>query len=157
MGPTGAPTEIPEHETVLLAGGGLGNAVLFSIAKALRAAGSAVIYFAGYKHPSDLFKRDDIEAATDQVIWATDVGPAIEPRRPQDRAFVGNIVQAMLAYAEGELGPQVAPLCATSSAHHRDRQRPHDGRRREGATRRPATHLAPSTSPSAASTRRCSA
>ena len=36
MGPTGTPTEIPENETVLLAGGGLGNAVLFSIAKALR-------------------------------------------------------------------------------------------------------------------------
>jgi NADPH-dependent glutamate synthase beta subunit-like oxidoreductase/NAD(P)H-flavin reductase len=110
MGPTGAPTEIGEHETVLLAGGGLGNAVLFSIAKALRASGCKVIYFAGYKHPSDVFKRDDIEAATDQVIWASDVGPAIEPRRPQDRAFVGNIVQAMLAFAEGQLGPQAAPL-----------------------------------------------
>ncbi|MDK3161335.1 FAD-dependent oxidoreductase [Kamptonema cortianum] len=29
MGPTGAPTEIPQGETVLLIGGGLGNAVLF--------------------------------------------------------------------------------------------------------------------------------
>jgi NADPH-dependent glutamate synthase beta subunit-like oxidoreductase/NAD(P)H-flavin reductase len=110
MGPTGAPTEIGENETVLLAGGGLGNAVLFSIAKALRAAGSKVIYFAGYKHPSDVFKRDDIETSTDQVVWASDVGPAIEPRRPQDRAFVGNIVEAMLAFAEGRLGPQAAPL-----------------------------------------------
>ena len=36
MGPTGTPTEIPHGESVLLAGGGLGNAVLFSIAKALR-------------------------------------------------------------------------------------------------------------------------
>jgi hypothetical protein len=34
---------------VLLAGGGLGNAVLFSIAKALKANGNRVIYFAGYK------------------------------------------------------------------------------------------------------------
>ncbi|HWC75865.1 MAG TPA: FAD-dependent oxidoreductase, partial [Blastocatellia bacterium] len=34
MGPTGTPTEIPENETVLRAGGGLGNAVLFSIAAA---------------------------------------------------------------------------------------------------------------------------
>jgi hypothetical protein len=40
MGPTGTPTEIPEGETVLLAGGGLGNAVLFSIAQAMKAAGS---------------------------------------------------------------------------------------------------------------------
>ncbi len=36
MGPTGAPTEIPEGQNVLLLGGGLGNAVLFSIAKAMR-------------------------------------------------------------------------------------------------------------------------
>ena len=32
MGPTGTPTEIPHDQTVVLAGGGLGNAVLFSIA-----------------------------------------------------------------------------------------------------------------------------
>ena len=38
MGPTGTPTEIPENETVVLAGGGLGNAVLFSIGQAMRAA-----------------------------------------------------------------------------------------------------------------------
>ena len=31
MGPTGTPTETPAKETVLLIGGGLGNAVLFSI------------------------------------------------------------------------------------------------------------------------------
>ena len=40
MGPTGTPTETPGGETVVLAGGGLGNAVLFSIGAALRAAGS---------------------------------------------------------------------------------------------------------------------
>ena len=110
MGPTGAPTEIPKNETVVLCGGGLGNAVLFSIAKALRQNGCNVIYFAGYKKPEDVFKRDDIEAATDQVVWSTDVAPAIAPRRPQDRAFVGNIVQAMVAFAEGKLGSIVAPL-----------------------------------------------
>ena len=110
MGPTGTPTEIPTHQTVLLAGGGLGNAVLFSIARALRAAGNKVIYFAGYRKPNDLFKQEDIEVSTDQVVWATDVGPALVPRRPQDRAFVGNIVQAMIAYAGGELGETVAPM-----------------------------------------------
>jgi NADPH-dependent glutamate synthase beta subunit-like oxidoreductase/NAD(P)H-flavin reductase len=110
MGPTGAPTETPAGETVLLAGGGLGNAVLFSIARALRAVGNKVIYFAGYKKPSDTFKMDEIEASTDQVVWASDTGPAITPRRPQDRAFVGNIVNAMVAYATGELGTQSVDL-----------------------------------------------
>jgi NADPH-dependent glutamate synthase beta subunit-like oxidoreductase/NAD(P)H-flavin reductase len=110
MGPTGAPTRIPEHRNVLLLGGGLGNAVLFSIAKGMREAGNKVIYFAGYKNGEDLFKRESIEAATDQVIWSTDSGAGIEPGRPQDAHFRGNIVQAMLAYARGGLGPRVVPL-----------------------------------------------
>jgi NADPH-dependent glutamate synthase beta subunit-like oxidoreductase/NAD(P)H-flavin reductase len=106
MGPTGTPTEIPDDETVVLAGGGLGNAVLFSIGRALRAAGSKVIYFAGYKSMDDRYRIDDIEASSDVVIWCCDEAPGFAPRRPQDRAFVGNIVQAMQAYASGALGRQ---------------------------------------------------
>jgi NADPH-dependent glutamate synthase beta subunit-like oxidoreductase/NAD(P)H-flavin reductase len=115
MGPTGTPTEIPEsHETVLLAGGGLGNAVLFSIAKALKANGANVIYFAGYKKGEDLFKQDDIEVATDQVIWCTDQGVEVAPRRPQDKHFRGNIVQAMLAYANKQFGDEMYSLSKVS-------------------------------------------
>ncbi|MFO0671783.1 MAG: FAD-dependent oxidoreductase [Polyangiaceae bacterium] len=104
MGPTGAPTEIEAKETVLLCGGGLGNAVLFSIARAFKALGSNVLYFAGYKSGADLFKQDDIERYTDQVIWSTDSGPTITPRRPGDAHFRGNIVQSMVEYANGRLG-----------------------------------------------------
>jgi len=107
MGVTGAPTEIHAGQTVLLAGGGLGNAVLFSIGKALRAAGSHVIYFAGYRKREDVFKIREIEAASDVVVWSVDNLPGAEPippLRPQDKTFVGNIVEAMLAYAKGELG-----------------------------------------------------
>jgi hypothetical protein len=106
MGPTGTPTEIPRGENVVLAGGGLGNAVLFSIGRALRAAGSRVIYFAGYRKAGDRYRVDDIEAASDVVVWCCDEPPGFAPRRPQDRAFVGNIVQAMHAYASGGLGKQ---------------------------------------------------
>jgi hypothetical protein len=104
MGPTGQPTEIAERETVLLCGGGLGNAVLFSIARAYKALGGRVLYFAGFKRGEDLFKREDVERWTDQVIWCTDMGAGVEPSRPQDRHFRGNIVQAMRAYGSGELG-----------------------------------------------------
>ena len=103
MGPTGTPSEIPKGETVLLVGGGLGNAVLLSIAHALKAAGSRVIYFAGYKNPEDVFKQAELEAGTDVVVWACDRAPGVPPRRPQDVSFVGNIVQAMEAYASGKL------------------------------------------------------
>jgi len=104
MGPTGSPTEIPSGETVVLCGGGLGNAVLFSIGAALRAAGSRVLYFAGYKSLTDRYKVAEIEAAAGVVVWCCDHEPGFAPSRPQDFSFVGNIVQAMEAYAAGRLG-----------------------------------------------------
>jgi NADPH-dependent glutamate synthase beta subunit-like oxidoreductase/NAD(P)H-flavin reductase len=104
MGPTGTPTHTPAGETVLLAGGGLGNAVLFSIGRALKAAGSKVVYFAGYKKIQDRYKIEEIEAASDVVVWASDEAPGFAADRPQDKTFVGNIVQAILSYAKGDLG-----------------------------------------------------
>jgi NADPH-dependent glutamate synthase beta subunit-like oxidoreductase/NAD(P)H-flavin reductase len=107
MGVTGAPTDIASGRTVALIGGGLGNAVLFSIGKALKAAGNQVVYFAGYRKHEDVFKVRDIEAASDLIVWSVDRGPNVEGipvTRPQDKTFVGTILEAILAYARGELG-----------------------------------------------------
>jgi NADPH-dependent glutamate synthase beta subunit-like oxidoreductase/NAD(P)H-flavin reductase len=110
MGPTGTPTETPGDETVVLVGGGLGNAVLFSIGAALREAGSRVLYFAGYKKLQDRYKVAEIEAAADEVVWCCDESPGFAPSRPGDKAFVGNIVEAMAAHASGALGPAAVPM-----------------------------------------------
>ncbi len=110
MGPTGTPTETPAGETVLLVGGGLGNAVLFSIGAALRAEGSKVLYFAGYKTIEDRYKIEEIERAADTVVWCCDEAPGFAPTRPRDRGFVGNIVQAIEAYGSGALGDISIPL-----------------------------------------------
>src|SRR5580704_17837077 len=110
MGPTGTPTETPSGETVLLVGGGLGNAVLFSIGAAFRARGSRVLYFAGYKLVQDRYKVDEIEHAADCVVWCCDEAPGFVPGRPQDRTFVGNIVEAIEACGRGALGPVEIPL-----------------------------------------------
>jgi len=110
MGPTGTPTETPGDETVALVGGGLGNAVLFSIGAALRAAGSRVLYFAGYKKLQDRYKVDEIEAAADEVVWCCDEAPGFEPRRGQDKHFVGNIVEGIAAHAAGKLGAATVRL-----------------------------------------------
>ena len=110
MGPTGTPTHTPAGETVLLVGGGLGNAVLFSIGQALRAQGSRAVYFAGYKRMIDRYKVEEIERAADLIVWCSDEGPGFEPGRPQDRRFVGNIVEAMRSYAAGELGVPAIPF-----------------------------------------------
>ncbi|MBM3343742.1 MAG: pyridine nucleotide-disulfide oxidoreductase [Betaproteobacteria bacterium] len=110
MGPTGTPTHIPQNETVALVGGGLGNAVLFSIGQAMRKAGCKVLYFAGYKHMNDRYKIADIEAAADVVVWCCDEELGFTPTRKQDKTFVGNIVQCMHAYAIGDLGVQPIPI-----------------------------------------------
>ena len=113
MGPTGTPTAIAGEQTVVLVGGGLGNAVLLSIGKAFRAAGSKVLYFAGYRKMVDRYKVAAIEAAADVVVWCCDEGPGFTPGRVQDKTFVGNIVQAMVAYARGALGDQPIAFAAS--------------------------------------------
>jgi NAD(P)H-flavin reductase len=109
MGPTGTPTETPSRETVLLVGGGLGNAVLFSIGQQLRASGSRTVYFAGYKKMIDRYKVEEIEKAADVVVWCCDEAPGFTPNRVQDKAFVGNIVDAIAAYGHGDLAEQDIP------------------------------------------------
>ncbi|MCH2546088.1 MAG: FAD-dependent oxidoreductase [Alphaproteobacteria bacterium] len=104
MGPTGMPTHIASNQTVALVGGGLGNAVLFSIGKALREAGSKVLYFAGYKQAQDRYKVEEIETASDVVVWCCDEDAQFETTRPQDKSFHGNMLQAMEAYAKGDMG-----------------------------------------------------
>ena len=134
MGPTGAPTEIHAGGTVALVGGGLGNAVLFSIGAAYRAAGSKVLYFAGYKKAQDRYKVEEIERAADVIVWCCDEAPGFAPTRPQDRAFVGNIVQAMVSYASGALGEQAVKLadCAHLIAIGSDRMMQAVGAARHG-------------------------
>ncbi|MDP6883526.1 MAG: pyridine nucleotide-disulfide oxidoreductase, partial [Rhodospirillales bacterium] len=110
MGPTGAPTEIAGGETVLMAGGGLGNAVLMAINKAYHEAGARVLYFAAYKGVGDRFHIKEIEKNSDVVVWCCDEAPGFTPGREQDKAFVGNVVEGMAAYARGELGQVDIPL-----------------------------------------------
>ena len=144
MGPTGAPTEIGPDRSVVLVGGGLGNAVLFSIGRAFREAGAKVLYFAGYRRMVDRYKVDDIEAAADVVVWCCDEGPGFAPTRPQDRSFVGNIVDVdaglrqRRARAPGDSARRLQP-------RHRDRLGSDDGRGGRCATHGACT--VPSTRP----------
>ncbi|HEU5119034.1 MAG TPA: hypothetical protein VFT74_20765, partial [Isosphaeraceae bacterium] len=53
---------------------------------------------------------EEIEKAADLVVWCSDEAPGFTPGRIQDRAFVGNIVDAMAAYGRGDLGEPQIPL-----------------------------------------------
>lgn len=103
MGPTGTPTEIVPNENVMIVGGGLGNAVLLSIGKALRESGSRVLYFAGYRNKSTVFMRDEVESSADQVVWCCD-NEELNARREQDVSFKGNVVEAIKSYVRGDIG-----------------------------------------------------
>ena len=87
-----------------------GEPVLFSIGQQLRASGSRTIYFAGYKKLIDRYKVEEIEKAADIVVWCCDEAPGFTPDRVQDKAFVGNIVEAMAAYARGDLDEPEIPF-----------------------------------------------
>lgn len=100
MGPAGTPTTIRDNENVLLIGGGLGNAVLFSIGQAMRARQCYVRYFAGYKFLHDRYKVDLLEGAADEIVWCCDEAPGFLANRPQDQVFVGNLVQALHHYQD---------------------------------------------------------
>ena len=65
-----------------------------------------MLYFAGYDNGGDLFKREEIEAGTDQVIWAATWATRSHRIGPRIVHFRGNIVEAMVAYAEAGLGGQ---------------------------------------------------
>ena len=110
MGPTGTPTEIEKGETVLLIGGGLGNAVLFSIGRAMREGGCRVLYVPGFRRVEGRYKVAEIEAAADVIVWACDEAPGFLPGRPQDSATVANIVDALVAYQDGRLGEKPIDL-----------------------------------------------
>ena len=142
MGPTGTPTETPAGETVLLVGGGLGNAVLFSIGAALRAAGSRVLYFAGYKELEDRYRVADIERAADSVVWCCDEAPGFAPGRQRRPRLCRQHRRRDRGLWRGR--PGAAPDRARRSRpHHRDRLRRDDGGGRRGAPRRVETLFPP--------------
>ena len=69
-------------------------------------------------------------------------GAGLPPDRPQDKAFVGNIVAALDAYGTGALGAADDPA-RRRRPRHRDRLGRHDGGGRAGAARHPRAHLKP--------------
>ncbi|ADE14517.1 conserved hypothetical protein [Nitrosococcus halophilus Nc 4] len=105
MGPTGAPTEIPQGETVLVVAGRWGAAAMLDLGPALRAAGNRVLYVAAFGSAAELDRQDELEMAADQLIWSTAREPKITPRRPQDLSVVETDMVALLQrYGAGELG-----------------------------------------------------
>ncbi|HYW75975.1 MAG TPA: FAD-dependent oxidoreductase [Gammaproteobacteria bacterium] len=107
MGPTGAPLDMPQGETVMVVAGRWGAAVMLDLGAALRKAGNRVLYVASFGTADDVDHQDELEAGADQIIWCTKREPRIRPHRPQDISVVASdMVDLVSRYGEGALPGQ---------------------------------------------------
>ncbi|MHC4915082.1 MAG: sulfide/dihydroorotate dehydrogenase-like FAD/NAD-binding protein [Planctomycetota bacterium] len=74
VGPLGKPTEIRKVGTVAAIGGGIGTAVAYPIAEAMKAAGNKVIGITGARTRDLLILEGEFRAVCDELIVCTDDG-----------------------------------------------------------------------------------
>lgn len=74
VGPLGNPSEIDTYGHVVVIGGGVGTAVSFPQAKALKAAGNEITVIIGARTKSLVILEDEMKAVADEVLICTDDG-----------------------------------------------------------------------------------
>jgi ferredoxin--NADP+ reductase len=74
VGPLGRPTHIEKFGTVICVGGGIGNAPLLPIARAMKKADNKVISILGARNKELLILEDEFKAVSDELIIVTDDG-----------------------------------------------------------------------------------
>ena len=74
VGPLGKHSEIEKFGTCVVIGGGVGTAIAYSTAKALKQAGNEVIAIIGGRNRQLVILEDEIRAFADEVIITTDDG-----------------------------------------------------------------------------------
>ena len=94
-GPLGAPTPLDGYKKVAVVGGGVGCAIAYPQAKYLHAAGTAVDLIAGFRSRDIVILEDEMKAACDQLLLATDDGSYGQ------KGFVTNILQAQIEAGAG--------------------------------------------------------
>jgi len=74
IGPLGVPSEIEKVGTVVCAGGGIGVAPIYPIARALKEAGNKIISIVAARNQSLLLWEDRMREISDELIVTTDDG-----------------------------------------------------------------------------------
>jgi ferredoxin--NADP+ reductase len=73
-GPLGRPTEIERFGTVVVAGGGIGTAVAYPIAKSMKEAGNRVLSVVGARSKNLLVLESEVAQVSDRIVVTTDDG-----------------------------------------------------------------------------------
>jgi ferredoxin--NADP+ reductase len=73
-GPFGSPSEIDDHGTVVVVGGGVGTAIAYPTARAMSDAGNRVIVVVGGRSAELVILADEMTEFADEVVVTTDDG-----------------------------------------------------------------------------------
>jgi ferredoxin--NADP+ reductase len=113
VGPLGHPSEIGRFGTVVVIGGGVGTAIAYPVARAMKEAGNRVVSILGARSRKQVILEDAMRAVSDETHVRTDDGSHGEPglvtdalaqllpppRRP-DRVLAVGPIPMMQAVAE---------------------------------------------------------
>lgn len=91
VGPLGTPTHIEKVGTCVCVGGGAGIAPLLPIARAMNEAGNHVISILGGRTEELVILRDEMEAASSEMIYTTDDGSF------GSKGFVTNALETLIS------------------------------------------------------------
>ena len=90
-GPLGNPSEIAKYGTVAVVCGGLGTAVAYPVAKALKKAGNKVISIMGARNKDLFILEKEMTAVSDEVYFSSDDGSKGQ------KGFVSDILKSLIA------------------------------------------------------------
>ncbi|MCK4341651.1 MAG: sulfide/dihydroorotate dehydrogenase-like FAD/NAD-binding protein [Phycisphaerae bacterium] len=103
MGPLGMPTEIEEVEHAVLVGGGVGTAVIYPLAKALRDKGCFVSSITGGRTKELVVLEEELKQVSDAVYATTDDG---------SYGFKGTVADKLVELINDKERPIGAIYCA---------------------------------------------
>ena len=78
VGPLGKPSEIENFGTVVVIGGGVGTAMAYPTAAALKRAGNRVISIVGARNKELVILESEMRAVSDELLITTDDGSYVE-------------------------------------------------------------------------------
>jgi len=90
-GPLGNPSEIAKYGTVAVVCGGLGTAVAYPVAKALKEAGNKVVSIMGARNKDLFILEEEMTAVSDEVYFSSDDGSKGQ------KGFVSDILKSLIA------------------------------------------------------------
>ncbi len=111
MGPTGEATEIPEEETVMVIAASWGAAAMLDLGVTLKTSGNRVLLLMlGVSGPAAMW-QDELESASDQIVWSCVAEKLVQPQRVQDISLVEpDIVKLLQTYDAMSGNQKLIPL-----------------------------------------------